>query len=1302
MLGKTKRSAAYNSVRILLAALGLVWWLSHAANRGGQAFEITSLSSTDDEKSEKERFQGGASLKTEPDLESRLERARLFAEEGTYNHASTLWQNVLNQSGDTLITRDGRTYVSLAEDVERTIAKLPKAGLRIYRITADGEAQAILADGVGDKEEQALAEVVRKYFVSSLGDDAAYKLGCIALDNYDFVGASRLFRKILENHPDPSVPLSNVWMRLAVATAHLGDIRSAREALSKAEKVIGEKPPAEVFELVRADIEQAGESAVRVASSSQDWPMAMGNPARSGQMRALSDGATTATLTRMWGYQFPLDFNSNSLRQDQVYLSRAYGRSRQPIEISTDEKSLIKKWKSKEWRPAHQLLMADGRVYFKTGNDLTCWNMEGESDKPVWRTAWANRFEVDSMTRMLQMMMARMGNTGSPAMLNRPASEVEIMLFGDRIHQSMSISRGTIFSIEGKQYAKQVSQRPSPTNRNVNWNYGVVPRRTRKNWLAAYDARTGKALWHRSAADNQEDSESEAAGDVGFMAAPVPYGNLLLAPVSDGGTLWLYALARQNGETVWRTYLCDEPSGGCKPWSPVGLSVDGRDVYLLCGAGVFFAIDATTGTIRFAVRYERVAPDNNTAYRRFGYTAPTLSLDKGWEDDVAIPYRNALVVMASDSDKLFAVDRRTGEFLWDSPRTPLDHTAEYAVGVTQDGGFIVGGKNCVRRYDIITGLLKWQTVVESSYGRAMLTADAVYVPVKNTIVRLDVKDGSVDSQATVSLTSDDPVGNLYSDGEKIWVAGANKIYALTNLQQRLAILEKRIKRGDANAHIERMKLLAKDDKLGPAVEDMLNAYEIVLGNEGDKPAAALLFDAVRAIQLQQRQPQVVLEIMSKRFVKDGSASSLGEELESQRTDLTVSSLTAIHRQGISGAAAAVLDAVPLLGQPYQWAEARRALASTATEDDVALLRAAVESGQPTQQLTAINAFVSLAKDEAKKPLKKLSQSSDELVRLSAARGLVNAGDRDGLTSLAELLNAKATKVRAGSAAALRHATGKRFGFTAYDDEAKRLAAQKSWTEWLAESGDTVQLNLPIPDHASLLGRTLIAYYSRNVLVELDENGKKRWEKNVSRPWSCQGLPNGHRLVASYTRKEIIEFDAEGNEVWKQSSLPTYPFSVRRLDNGNTLVTCPNSNQVIEYKQDHSIAWQTSISSRPADAHRLENGNTLVALTGTHKVVEVNHEGKVVWEVSGMSNAMSAQRLENGNTLIALSNSGVVEVDRDKSHVWTSPRFSQCYDAQRLPNGNTLLIGNDRVQEVDPNGKVVWQGTDSGARGLSRF
>ena len=71
---------------------------------------------------------------------------------------------------------------------------------------------------------------------------------------------------------------------------------------------------------------------------------------------------------------------------------------------------------------------------------------------------------------------------------------------------------------------------------------------------------------------------------------------------------------------------------------------------------------------------------------------------------------------------------------------------------------------------------------EISYGRGMVTPEGVFVPVGNSIWRFSL-DGDkgrakVLNQVEVSLGTEAPVGNLYSDGERIWVRGACRLYAL--------------------------------------------------------------------------------------------------------------------------------------------------------------------------------------------------------------------------------------------------------------------------------------------------------------------------------------------------------------------------------------------------------------------------------------------------------------------------------------------------------------------------------------------
>src|SRR5687767_13042580 len=99
-----------------------------------------------------DRFPGGAALKTDPEQQRLLKRADQCVEDGRLDLAAVLWQKVLDEAGDTLMTRDGRTYTSLSQEVERTLGKLPAEALRTYRIAADGEAQAVMAAAGPDRE----------------------------------------------------------------------------------------------------------------------------------------------------------------------------------------------------------------------------------------------------------------------------------------------------------------------------------------------------------------------------------------------------------------------------------------------------------------------------------------------------------------------------------------------------------------------------------------------------------------------------------------------------------------------------------------------------------------------------------------------------------------------------------------------------------------------------------------------------------------------------------------------------------------------------------------------------------------------------------------------------------------------------------------------------------------------------------------------------------------------------------------------------------------------------------------------
>lgn len=238
---------------------------------------------------------------------------------------------------------------------------------------------------------------------------------------------------------------------------------------------------------------------------------------------------------------------------------------------------------------------------------------------------------------------------------------------------------------------------------------------------------------------------------------------------------------------------------------------------------------------------------------------------------------------------------------------------------------------------------------------------------------------------------------------------------------------------------------------------------------------------------------------------------------------------------------------------------------------------------------------------------------------------------------------------------------------------------------------------------ALWGWTLIADYSDNKIVEVDDQGNvERQVEDVFGAWDAEYLETGNLLITEFSVSRVQEIDRKGNAVWVYEELKN-PYDADRLPNGNTLIADTFGSRVIEVTPDGQIAWKYDTEIRPFDTDRLLNGNTLIADVLKDRVIEVSPEGEIVWEVKGMNNVHDADRLPNGNTLITLrSKCSVIEVDRDGKVVWELNNLSSPSDADRLPNGHTLVAENTQVREFDRRGNVVWRKEMTWAVEVNRY
>ena len=171
-------------------------------------------------------------------------------------------------------------------------------------------------------------------------------------------------------------------------------------------------------------------------------------------------------------------------------------------------------------------------------------------------------------------------------------------------------------------------------------------------------------------------------------------------------------------------------------------------------------------------------------------------------------------------------------------------------------------------------------------------------------------------------------------------------------------------------------------------------------------------------------------------------------------------------------------------------------------------------------------------------------------------------------------------------------------------------------------------------------------------------------------YSCQRLPNGNTVVGENASGRVVEVDKDGKVVF---SLKTnygktddhhHMRMVRKLANGNYLVSHSQANVVREYRPDGTTAWEKPAKALAFAAVRLANGNTLVS--SLNQLTEYDKDGNQVWEFKKddlpgvvIQNMTGIQVLPNGNVVIGCysaytkegAGTGLLEITRERNLVW---------------------------------------------------
>jgi len=767
------------------------------------------------EQEERDRFFRGAGVESDFEADRFLRRAREFAtaDPPETRKAILLIQHVIENYADALTAIDERTYRPLRDTAERMIIEMGPEALRTYRTEVDGQVLALVGEKADCGDEAALRTVESRYFLSSLGDEAAFRLGCLFLDHHQYARARRLLTRLLRVYPDLTVPREAILLRLAVACDRSEDADGAQAALSELDRLGLGGLSAEAVAAVRRDLARPGLHAGAVQAAR-----------RSCDVVRVADGALAAgeAPAGLWvsTWAKPLGLLPPSIPARYLGIG---SRTAKPEAEELLRSQIQQRWEQTEWVPAGSALIEGSDVFVKSAGQLFCL------DADTGEVRWVTPKPPEAQNRAVGFSFSR--HRIGP---DQPQTPAEFLVFADRIGKAVGLIGDRVYHIEDHVTDQWTNPQVRIVVQIIN---GKVVRQTtgkdtpKGNRLAVYDRRTGEAVWFRG----RTLDENDPLRAVTFLALPVMCSGRLLVPFEDEeGSVWLAALGPNDGDLLWRVFLCARPSRQQDTWDEIGLAVDAGDVYVATGEGLVFALDGIDGTIHWASRYERTILDNLSRSSRV--------VTAGWYGNHVFLDGGRLIVLPADAQAALVFDPPSGALVARYETPQETRCLEVA-----DGRLWAAGAHAMRCLDLRNGHTVWSVAFEKNgvgYGRGFVTKQAVYVPVQRSLVGFDRETGKRLAKVAVQTPGDVPLGNVVSDGRRFYALGAGQVYGLADGKAYLAELDRTV------------ATLAED--LPPAVEQ-LRETERELEAERKRLAALAqpLVDAGHLLDALQRKQETL-------------------------------------------------------------------------------------------------------------------------------------------------------------------------------------------------------------------------------------------------------------------------------------------------------------------------------------------------------------------------------------------------------------------------------------------------------------
>lgn len=780
-----------------------------------------------------------ASLLADPAIRRRLEEAERLAAEGRFSKAFELAQKTLDEPDDSFIpTKDGG-WTSARRAAEQLVLKQGPKGLGDYRIQFGPQAAAILREGTASGDPRIWAEVLRRFFLTEAGLEAANLLASYQLD-HGRPGLALVYLDRIFESPAHREQITDVLRaKRAVALVLLGRMADAEQtlsALSMPRIVLGgrERTGAEILETLAARGELS-------SPSRSDWPVFGGGPARNPRAPAglplLASDWAAPTVTSADG---PM----KAFLEEVLHLNQSAKRP-----------TLL----------ALYPVTARGRVFYRDFRRTSAIDLE------TGKVAWTNS---DGSGPSLQ--------ANRPGAMMHPSAAgqlgVQATYISNSVYGTLSTDGARVYQIDA------LFLNPNPyIGRVINQRRTSDAEQRLRNRLTALDADTGEEVWRLGGAADGP------AADTFFLGPPLPADGLLFVIGETRSELRLWCIQPENGQVRWSQVVAmsqrridNDPlrrSEACFLAQDQGILVCPTNLMRLV------AVDPLTRTLLWTYSYA----DDNMLSAMFADQMPHAYLPAtAFANDPPILDGGKVVFGASLAKHIHCLDLQTGERIW-----KVDRAGAHTVGAVVEGHVLLVGGDHVRSLRLETGIQEWRTPIGVASGRGIATAEEFLLPLADgRVAALELATGRI--RGEVRSRGEGPVGNLVLDGRKVLAAGPAALEAFPLLVDVRREAEDRLAKDprDPRGLVRRAQLELAQGDSSAAVRDLLAAIAVPAPAEVAETAKEFLFDVAGREALERPADAAeMLAALGRLAVKPeekGTYLRLRAEHELARGDLAAS------------------------------------------------------------------------------------------------------------------------------------------------------------------------------------------------------------------------------------------------------------------------------------------------------------------------------------------------------------------------------------------------------------------------------